>query len=101
MRNLLIVIVVSLIGACATAPTTPGEEFSQLASRVEKEIREAEKTGFLWRDTEKLLHDAHQAQRDGQHSRAMELANQALAQAQLAQQQAHDNANAGPSYPKQ
>jgi hypothetical protein len=100
MRTLLVVALASVLGACAGTTTTPDDEFSQLAAQIEREIRAAEQTGFLWRDTERLLRDARSAQKEGRHDDARKLANRALKQAQLAQQQARAGANAGPRYPK-
>ena len=105
-RFLTIVAVISTLAACSPArhPTNAAaasnDEFSLLAARVETEIRAAEKTGFLWRDTEQILRDARTAQRNERHDEAVQLANKALRQAQLAQQQARDSANAAPMYPK-
>jgi hypothetical protein len=101
LRIALLVALAFLIGACARPASTPDDEFSRFAARVESEIRIAEKAGFLWRDTDKLMQDARAAQREGRYDDAMKLANQALRQAQLAQQQARKNANAGPAYPHQ
>ena len=95
----LLVLAALLVSGCATPPTTPADEFARLAATVESDIRLAEKTGFLWRDTEGLLQRAREAQLSGRHEEAMQLANTALRQAQLAQAQARENANAGPHYP--
>lgn len=89
------------LAACSNLPTSPDAEFNALAAHVEKEIRATEKTGFLWRDTEQFLADARKAKKEGHDEEAMRLARKALRQAQLAQQQAKDNANAAPSYPNQ
>jgi hypothetical protein len=89
----------TLLVACAGAPVQQADRFNQLAAQTENEIREAEKTGFLWRDTESLLAEARKAMSEGRHEEAMKLAEQSLRQAQLAQQQARANASAGPSYP--
>src|SRR5690348_12509346 len=88
-----------VLAACAGGPTTEDDVFNRLAVQTDSEIRRAENTGFLWRDTEQVLADARKASREGRHNDAMELAQKALRQAQLAQQQAKDSANAVPSYP--
>ena len=100
-RILAVVAVTSLLASCAPsrAPSV-NEEFSQLTASVEREIRATEKTGFLWRDTEQLLQDARLAQAEGRHEEAKQLALRAMRQAKLAQEQARDNANAAPVYPK-
>lgn len=97
-KILLAVTLAAALAACST-PSTDNDAFNALAAQAENEIREAEKVGFLWRDTEQLLADARQANRQGRHDEAMKLAQKALKQAELAQQQAKDNAKAGPSYP--
>lgn len=99
IQILITVVLATLIAACANTPSTPEAEFNRLAVQVENEIRQAEKSGFLWRDTERYLEQARQARRQGREEEALELARKALMQAQLAQQQAKDNANAGPAYP--
>jgi hypothetical protein len=99
-------VMATALAACAPARTpiaasaAQSDEFALLVARTETEIRAAEKTGFLWRDTEQLLRDARSAQREGRRDDAMQLANKALRQAQLAQQQARDNTKAAPTYPK-
>lgn len=100
MRTLLVVAFALLLGACAGTTATPDDEFNRLAAQVESEIRAAEKTGFLWRDSERLLQDARTAQKEGRHDDARKLANRALKQAKLAQQQAQNGANTAPAYPK-
>lgn len=99
--QILLVTTITALAACAGPGSTPDDEFVRFAAQVENEIRLAERSGFLWRDTEKLLSDARQAQKAGRHDEAMKLADSALKQAQLAQQQARQNANAGPQYPRQ
>jgi hypothetical protein len=84
--------------ACASKPASEDDAFNRLAGQADKEIAQAEKLGFLWRDTETLLAEARKANKEGRHDDAMKLAQQTLKQAQLAQQQAQSNANAGPSY---
>ncbi len=93
--------VACVLAACAGTSNVPSEDesFNRLAAQTELEIRQAEKAGFLWRDTEPLLADARKAKKEGRDDEAMKLVRRALRQAQLAQQQARDNANAGPSYP--
>lgn len=105
MKRLIAVVAIAVaLSACATGRPTPttsaSDEFSRLAADVEREIRAAERTGFLWRDTEQILRDARLAQAEGRYEDAKQLANRAMRQARLAQQQARDNANAAPVYPK-
>ena len=80
------------------------EEYNQLAAQAENEIKLAGKTGFLWKNTETSLKESKaamaaatsagdRATRRKEFDKAMKLAKQALQEAQLAQQQAKDNAN--------
>jgi hypothetical protein len=106
MKQILVMVAAAtMLVACAApekhrAIASANDEFARLAAEVEREIRATDKTGFLWRDTEQILRDARAAQAEGRYAEAKELANRALRQAQLAQQQARENANAGPTYPK-
>ena len=111
MKNLLAVctLAVALVG-CASVVND--DEYNKLASQAENEIKLADKTGFLWTGTEKLMKDsrvakaaADKALKDGYKTmakndfdKAMKLANKAMKEAQLAQQQARDNANPVISY---
>lgn len=83
------------------------DEYNNLVTQAENEIKLADKTGFLWRDTEKFLKESKEAKAAADKARtegdrvkasaesekAMKLANKALKQAQMAQLQATDNAN--------
>lgn len=81
-------------GSSAGAAAAPGgQSFDALAARAEEEIKLANKTGFLWTNTEKFLADAKEAQKAGDTDKAMTLAKKALDEAVLAQQQAKANAN--------
>ena len=87
--------------------STKNEEYNQLIAQAGNEVKLADKTGFLWNNTEQCLKDskeakaaADKAMTDGdsttaknEFDKAMKLAQQAMKQAQLAQQQARDNAN--------
>lgn len=84
--------------APAAAPAANPELDAVLANATD-EIAKARKVG-LWRDTEKYLKDAKEAQAAGKSDEAMKLARKALREAQLAQTQAAVEANAAPVYPK-
>lgn len=94
------------IAGCATVDK---KEYDQLAKQAEDEVKIANKTGFLWKDTEKVLKESKEAMaaaeaasdrttRQTNFDKAMKLAKRALQEAKLAQQQAKDNANAKPDY---
>ncbi|GEM_PF-950041 len=104
-QTLMIGTLVVALGGCASV--VRDDEYTQLMVQAENEIKLADKTGFLWRDTEKFLKDskeakaaADKAEKDGDRATAktefdmaMKLAQKAMKQAQLAQQQARDNIN--------
>ena len=104
-QTLMVCTLVVALGGCASV--VKDDEYNNLATQAENEIKLADKTGFLWRDTEKFMKEsreakaaADKAQKDGnrgeakaEFDKAMKLAQKALKQAQLAQQQAKDNAN--------
>jgi hypothetical protein len=100
MKTISIAVTALLLTACASpdAMSVATDEYTRLSSQVEKEIAATEKTGFLWRDTEKLVADARTAQSQGKQDDALTLLRKALRQTQLAQKQAQDNANAGPTF---
>ncbi len=86
------------LGGCASAGKGPSS-YDLLYSQAQDEIRVAMQMGFLWSDTENLLRQSKQAQARGDKKRAKALAEQALKQAQLAQQQAREQANPEVVYP--
>ena len=92
-KSLIIAALTVTIGACATGPDP-----SSTIAEAEKEIKVAKSMNYLWRDTEKFLKQARQAQKDGDNAKAGKLAKKALDQAKMAQKQAKDNANARPKY---
>ena len=111
MKNAFMVcaLAVALVG-CASVVND--EEYNMLAAQAENEIKLADKTGFLWLHTEQFMKDskaakaaADKALQDGDRAtaskefeKAMKLAKTALKEAQLAQQQARDNANPVANY---
>jgi hypothetical protein len=97
----LCAITLALIG-CASG--IDQNEYNQLVTEAENEIKLASKTGFLWNNTEKFLTESKDAMaaataasdkatRESEYNKAMKLAKKALQEAKLAQQQAKDNAN--------
>jgi uncharacterized protein YceK len=106
MKKMLVVgaLAVALVG-CASVVNN--DEYNQLASQADNEIKLADKAGFLWTGTEKLMKESRQAKASADQALdagdkakaktefdiAMKLANKAMKEAQLAQQQARDNAN--------
>lgn len=83
------------------------DEYNKLVAQAENEVKLADKTGFLWNNTESFLKEskeaaaaADKADKEGnravaeqEFNKAMKLVKKAVLEAQLAQQQAKDNAN--------
>lgn len=86
------------LGGCASAGKGPSS-YDLLYSQAQDEIRVTKQMGFLWSNTENLLQQSKQAQTRGDKKQAKALAEQALKQAQLAQQQAREQANPEVVYP--
>jgi len=98
------VLTVALAG-CASVIND--DEYNNLLSQAENEIKLADRTGFLWLNTEKYLMESrtakaaadkaekegHRAVAEQEFKKAMSNAKKALVEARLAQQQAKDNAN--------
>lgn len=105
-RTLTFCILAVAVTGCASG-IIRNDEYNQLVAQAENEVKLADKTGFLWRDTDKFLKDSKEAKAAaekavkegdrvtayGEFDKAMKLAQKALKQAQLAQQQAKDNAH--------
>jgi hypothetical protein len=98
---ILCAITLALVG-CASG--IDQNEYQQLVTEAENEIKLASKTGFLWNNTEKFLTESKEAMgaatastdkatRESEYNKAMKLAKKALSEAKMAQQQAKDNAN--------
>jgi hypothetical protein len=86
-------------GTTASKPAAPAaasaadQEFTKLVTQAEQEIQLANKAGFLWSKTEGFVKDAKDAKAKGDMDTAMKLVKKAIKEAQLAQQQAKDQAN--------
>jgi len=103
----LIMVGCSWWNGTGTGTGSPQEvSYSQLVTQAENEIKVAQKTGFLWNNTEKFLKESKEtkieadnarkngdsAKADAEMAKAVKLVNKAIKEAQLAQQQARDNA---------
>lgn len=99
MQKIILVAALALaVTACATAGKGKSS-YEQLYARAQSEIRIAQQMGFLWRDTRKILAQSRRAHEVGNKNEAMKLATEALRQAQLAQEQAKEQANPQIIYP--
>ncbi len=93
---ILSMLAITLAGCAAGAKY---KEYDQVVAQAEKEIKLAKKANFLWRDTKKILKKSKKARENGDIDKALKLAKKALKQAQLAQQQAKDQANPIVAFP--
>ncbi|MFQ5937953.1 MAG: hypothetical protein ACE5LB_16255 [Acidiferrobacterales bacterium] len=97
-RIVLLCVVLIFIGGCASGGKGRSS-YDELYAQARSETNVAKQMGFLWRDTEVYLIESRQAFERGDKKKATGLARKALEQAQAAQQQAREQANAGPYYP--
>ncbi len=97
MRWILFCALCLVVSGCASRPGSA--TYEQLHAQALSEIKTAKRMGFIWRDTELLLEQAAKAWEQGEKKRAKELAQEALEQARLSQQQARQQTNASPAYP--
>ena len=69
--------------------------FDKAVKEATAEIDKAKAAGFEWRDSRKFLKKAAEAEKSGDHNKAMKLVAKAKKQGILAVAQAHDQKNAG------
>ncbi len=87
-----------VLAACSSAGKR-SSTFDKLYAQAENEIKLAKQMGFLWRDTQAFLRQGKLAQEAGKKKLAMELVQEALDQAMLAQQQARQQTDPDIFYP--
>lgn len=99
-RTLWMTALAFTLAACAGGEKAAqaDKEYTDLVAKAKAEIKLADQSGHTWRDTENFLKDADEAMKAGNRDKAMKLVKTAIKQAQLAQQQARDNANAKPVF---
>ncbi len=110
MKKLLLTILVSVFALSVQAdlivvdhehygqaPTPATSPYASAVKAAKAEQKKARKLGFEWRDIGKFLKKADKLQKKGDIKSALKLVAKAKTQALLGQQQAKDQANAGPS----
>lgn len=70
-------------------------DFEQTVKEASAEIDNAKAAGYEWRDSRKILKQAEEAEKAGDHEKALKLANKAKQQGIIAVAQAKQQANAG------
>ena len=98
MRKVSILAMLAFLFLAGCATKGPSA-YDQLYSQASNEVNIAKQMGFLWRDTEKYLRESRLAQEQGDKRKAKELAQRALNEAKMAQQQAREQANPPVVYP--
>lgn len=75
-------------------------EFEAMYAATKQTLKMANKAGYQWRDSGKILKKAEKAAAAGDYKKAERLANQAREQGEFALAQAKDQADAGPRFDK-
>jgi hypothetical protein len=89
-----------VVAACASAPEnvhTKGDADGAITA-AEHELGRANKLGFEWRDSAKMVKAAKEATKEGKFDEAVKLATVAKNQGKLAIDQAQAQKSAAPSY---
>jgi hypothetical protein len=94
----VIALITVVLVSCRTGSSN--QEFDELVSQAQQEILLANRAGFLWSTTEKLLTQGLAAKDAGDLDKANKLVNRALKEAQLAQKQAVDQAHPKMQFPE-
>ncbi len=99
-KTALLAILTLAVGGCATHMAQRHPTAAQTIAAAENAVDSAHKAHVdLWINTTKYIEEAKELNSAGKTTDAMNLANKALAEVRLAEQQAQNNFNAGPSYP--
>ncbi len=73
-------------------------EFEAIHAAAKQSLKAASAVGFQWRDSGKILKKAEKAAAAGDYKKATQLANTAREQGEFAQEQAKQQADAGPRF---
>lgn len=99
MKSTWVLLLLAIV-LTACAGSGRSSSYDDLYAQAQNEINVAKQMGFLWRDTERLLVDSRRAHEQGDKKLAIELAQEAIEQAVLAQQQARQQSNPVVRYPQ-
>ena len=98
MRKLLVYALLFTLAGCASDGKGPSS-YDELYAHAQSATALAKRMGFLWSETEQLLQESARASYRGDKKTAKRLAREALEQAELAQQQARQQADPQVRYP--
>ncbi len=98
-KTVLLATLALATGGCATHVAPKASSVADTIAAAQQAVARAHKEHVgLWINTAKYVKKAEKLNSEGKSAKAMKLAQTALEQVQLAEQQAKANANAGPSY---
>ncbi|MHB8454647.1 MAG: hypothetical protein ACYDDO_08075 [Acidiferrobacterales bacterium] len=98
-KTALLAVLTVAVSGCATHLAQRHPTAAQTIAAAEKAVDSAHKAHVdLWINTTKYIAKAKELNSEGKAAEAMKLANKALEEVRLAEQQAQNNFNAGPSY---
>lgn len=84
------------LAACATGPSMSEQDANNAISAAKSELNKAKNVNYAWRDTGKMIKAAEKAAKEGEYEKAVDLANEAEKQSELAQQQYRETRNTQP-----
>lgn len=84
------------LAACATGPSMSEQDANNAISAAKSELNKAKNLNYAWRDTGKMIKAAEKAAKEGEYEKAVDLANEAEKQGELAQQQSREQQDAEP-----
>ena len=86
------------LAACATGPSMTEQQANNAISAAKSELNKAKNIDYAWRDTGKMIKAAEKAAKKGEYDKAVDLANEAKMQSEIAQKQYSENLNAEPRF---
>lgn len=95
-KPLVGLILVGLMAVGCSMGTRTAEDYQEALADAKVAVQKASKVNYEWRDTGKILKKAEAAAKAGDFDKAVELANRAERQGELAFAQYHQQRNAGP-----
>ncbi|TDY01740.1 DUF4398 domain-containing protein [Thiohalophilus thiocyanatoxydans] len=84
------------LAACATGPSMSEQDANNAISAAKSELNKAKNVNYAWRDTGKMIKAAEKAAKEGEYEKAVDLANEAEKQSELAQKQSREQKDAEP-----
>ncbi|MFP3873967.1 MAG: hypothetical protein ACLFQT_03790 [Thiohalophilus sp.] len=84
------------LAACATGPSMTEQQANNAISAAKSELNKAKQLNYAWRDSGKMIKAAEKAAKEGEYDKAVDLANEARKQGELAQSQHNEQKDSGP-----